>query len=136
MSEEAFQQGVPQPGPAPTPEASAEVKSDDKTMGMLCHLLALSGYFVPFGNFIGPLVIWLIKKDSSRFVDYHGKESLNFQINLLVYVLVSIPLFFCVVGIFTLIGALIYGLIIVIVASVSAYNGQWYRYPYIFRLIK
>lgn len=118
------------------PEPSVSISSDDKTWAMLAHLLTISGFVIPLGNIIAPLVIWLVKKETSKFVDYHGKESLNFQINILVYLLVSIPLVFCVVGIFTMIAASLYGLIMAIIAGINASSGQWYRYPYTFRLIK
>src|SRR5438067_1415460 len=55
--------------------------SEEKTWGMLCHLSTLLAYAAGGLTFIGPLVCWLIKKDTSKFVDYHGKESLNFQLN-------------------------------------------------------
>ena len=54
------------------------VSSDEKTMAMFCHLAAFAGVVIPFGNIIGPLVVWLIKKDSSPYIDYHGREALNF----------------------------------------------------------
>jgi len=54
---------------------------DDRTWAMLCHLSGLAGYVVPFGNIFGPLIIWLIKRDQSWFVDDQGKEALNFQIS-------------------------------------------------------
>ena len=59
--------------------------SEEKNYAMLAHLLALAGLILPFGSIIGPLVIWLIKKDESPFVDKNGKESLNFQISTTIY---------------------------------------------------
>src|SRR5262249_27012764 len=117
------------PPAGPTPNA------DERLWAMFAHLFALAGYFVPFGNVIGPLVVWLVKKDSSRFVDYHGKESLNFQINIILYVAISIPLIFCVIGIFTMIAAGIYGLIMIIIAAIKANSGEYYRYPFTFRIV-
>ncbi len=55
-------------------------EKDARTWAMLCHIGAFAGYIIPFGHIIAPLVIWLIKKDESPFVDDQGKESLNFQI--------------------------------------------------------
>lgn len=52
---------------------------------MLCHLTALSGFIVPFGNVLGPVVIWMMGKSDSQFVDEHGKASLNFQLSLTLY---------------------------------------------------
>src|SRR5215472_10802541 len=78
--------------------------SEEKTWAMLCHLSTLLSYFAGGLTFIGPLVCWLMKKDSSKFVDYHGKESLNFQLNILIYTLICLPLLCLVVGI-VLLGA-------------------------------
>src|SRR5262249_14131163 len=64
--------------PSDDRELSSEVTSDDRTMGMLCHLLGA------LLSWLGPLIIWMIKKDQSRFVDDQGKEALNFQITLLI----------------------------------------------------
>jgi uncharacterized Tic20 family protein len=76
-----------------------------------------------------------MKKDSSAFVDHHGREALNFQINILVYVLVCIPLLFCAVGIPLLEAVFIYNIVSVIVAGIKANSGEMFRYPFIFRLI-
>jgi uncharacterized Tic20 family protein len=123
MSQEGFQQGSPQPVEPAFVGPSVALTSDDKTWGMLAHLLSLAGYIgIPFGNVIAPLVVWLVKRDTSKFVDYHGKESLNFQINILVYLLVSIPLLFCIVGIFTMAAAYVYGVVMAIVAAIKANN--------------
>ena len=58
---------------------------------MLCHLSSLAGSVIPFGNIVGPLVVWLIKKDEYAFVDDQGKESLNFQISITIYTVVGHP---------------------------------------------
>ncbi len=105
--------------------------------GMLCHLTALLPFFgVPFGNVLGPLVVWLIKKDDYSFVDQQGKESLNFQISLLLYSIISVILIIVVVGIILLIGLLISYIMLVIVASIKTSNGEPYRYPFTIRFIK
>jgi uncharacterized Tic20 family protein len=64
--------------------------ADDKQWGMFAHLSALLGLLVGGFTFIGPLIVWLAKKDQSKYVDYHGKESLNFQLNILIYYLATI----------------------------------------------
>src|SRR5262249_2055038 len=103
---------------------------------------ALLGYFAAGLTFIGPLVCWLIKKDTSRYVDYHGKEALNFQINILVYAFACIAVLIAtcglgfVIAVPALIGMGIYNIIMPIIAGVNANSGQYYRYPAIFRLIK
>ena len=66
---------------APAPEGG--MSKDEKMWGMFCHLSALAGYIgIPFGNIIGPLIIWMVKKEQFKFVDDQGKESLNFQITI------------------------------------------------------
>ena len=109
---------------------------DERTFGMLSHLLALSGLFIPFGNIIGPLIIWLIKKDQYHFVNDQGKESLNFQISVLIYAIVSGILIFALVGLVLLAAVGIFALVMPIVASVRANEGVYYRYPLTIRLIK
>ena len=72
------------PEPAATLTSSQGVlTTDEKNIGMLAHLLVFSGYVVPFGNIIGPLVIYLIKKDESAYIRHHAVEALNFQISML-----------------------------------------------------
>ena len=68
--------------------SGGDLTADDKQWGMFCHLSSLAGFVVPGGNIIGPVVCWMMKKEESRFVDYHGKESVNFQISMLIYILI------------------------------------------------
>jgi uncharacterized Tic20 family protein len=109
---------------------------DDKTFGMLSHLLALAGCLIPLGNILGPLVIWLIKKDQSAFVNDQGKESINFQISITIYGIISAILIIVVIGILTSIALGIFWLVLIIVASVKANEGQLYRYPLTIRFLK
>jgi uncharacterized Tic20 family protein len=103
---------------------------------MLCHLTALAGYVgIPFGNVLGPLVVWLVKKNEYPSVEAYGKESLNFQISMLIYGIVSGLLCLVLIGIPLLIAVLITDLILVIVASIKASNGEFYRYPLTIRFI-
>ena len=120
--------GTDQRGPAYTGPAPSK---DDITMAMLCHLLAI------FTWFVGPLVIWLIKKDSSAFVDDQGKESLNFQLTTTIACAVCAPLI-CVFGIGALLIIAIHiaRLILTIIGTVNANKGVAYRYPLTWRMIK
>ncbi len=109
---------------------------DERLWGTLCHLISFSGYIIPFGSVLGPLIIWLIKKDEMPFVNDQGKESLNFQLTMLIAVIVSAILMLVFVG-FLLLGVLIiYQIIVVIIASIKANEGVLYRYPYTIRFIK
>jgi hypothetical protein len=111
-------------------------ESQERTWGMLCHLSALAGFIIPFGNIIGPLLIWLIKKDESSFVDDQGKEALNFQISITIYCLIAAMLILIIIGIFLLIGLGILALVLIIVASVKTNSGEKFRYPLTIRLIQ
>lgn len=115
---------------------SSEINKEERTWGMLCHLIAFVGIVVPFGNIIGPLVIWLIKKDEMPFVDDQGKESLNFQITMFIGVIIGVLLTFVLIGIPFLIALTIFWLVVVIIASVKANDGVAYRYPYAIRFLK
>jgi uncharacterized Tic20 family protein len=99
-------------------------------MGLLIHLLSL------VSGFLGPLVLWLVKRDQSAYLDHHGKESLNFQISLLVYWFGSIIAMFVLVGILFIPVLVILGLVMPIVAAVAANRGDYYRYPLTIRFIR
>lgn len=103
---------------------------------MACHLAALAGYIIPFGWIIGPLVVWLIKREESAYVDYHGKEALNFQISVLIYGIISVFLVFILIGIPILIALGIYQVVMIIIATIKASNGEYYRYPLTIRFLK
>ena len=134
MAEDETEQTMPEEG-----EVQA-VQGTDKqayTWGMLCHLAALAGFIgIPFGNVIGPLVIWLIKKDEFAFVDDNGKESLNFQISVTICALVAAILIVVVIGIFLLIALAVADLVFIIMAAVKASKGETYRYPLSIKFLK
>ena len=110
---------------------------NEKQWGMLTHLAALATLIgIPFGNIIGPLIIYLIKKDEFEFVDDQGKEVLNFQITWSIIFIVSAILIFVGIGVLMLIGFGIAWLVLVIVGTVAANNGQYYRYPFTYRFLK
>jgi uncharacterized Tic20 family protein len=104
---------------------------------VLCHATALAGFFVPWaGHILGPLIVWLVKRGDSAEIDAHGKESINFQISMLIYNLVAGILCLVLIG-FVILGILhLLNLVLVIVASIQASEGKLYRYPLAIRLIK
>ena len=120
----------------PAMDQQAVTDKDSKTWGLLCHLVALAGFIIPFGNIVGPLVIWLIKKDEMPFVDDQGKESLNFQISMTIYTLIAGLLIFAFIGFVLLPAVAILNLVFIVIASVKANQGIRYRYPLCIRLIK
>jgi len=121
------------PPASPPPSSSS---NDVKMWAMFCHLSALAGYLIPFGNIVGPLVIWQIKKNEFPLVDDQGKEALNFQITVALAAIVCFLLMFVVVGIFLLMALGITNLIFIIIAGLRANQGESYRYPFSLRLVK
>ncbi len=128
----------PEPeAPSAAPDASAEgLSKDAKMFGMLCHLAALAGFVIPFGNVIGPLVIWLIKKDEFPFVDDQGKEALNFQITMAIAGVICIALAFVLIGLILAPLLFLAWVVLTILGAVKANNGEKHRYPFAIRLIK
>ena len=107
--------------------------SDDRTWGLLVHLSPYVAWLLGGMTFLGPLIIWLIKKDQSPFMDDQGKEALNFQISLWLAIVICCV---TVIGILLVPIVAIAGLIYHIIAGMEANKGIYYRYPYILRLIK
>jgi uncharacterized Tic20 family protein len=115
---------------------STSTSSNVRTWTVLCHASALAGFFVPWaGHIVGPLVVWLVKRGESADIDTHGKESLNFQISMLIYSLISGVLCLILIGFFLLALLHLLNLILVIIASIQASEGKLYRYPITIRLI-
>jgi uncharacterized Tic20 family protein len=144
--EEDFAKPTPQepdPGtPPPIPEqpqpAGTPPDKDACLWATFTHLAAFAGLLgIPFGSIIGPLVLWLIKKNEMPFVDYSGKEALNFQISITIYMIASLPLL-CG-GPLVLVAWIPLGIVAVIftiIAAIKANNGEYYRYPITIRIIK
>lgn len=107
----------------------------DRTWDVLCHVSALAGFVVPFGNILGPLILWLVKKNELPSVDAHGKESLNFQISVTIYMAVAAVLMLVLIGFFLMIGLAIAAIVLVVIAAIKASNGELYRYPLTIRFI-
>ncbi|GAB3690290.1 DUF4870 domain-containing protein [Spirosoma flavus] len=130
---------IPPPPTPPPPYSSAPValsESDERMWAMLAHLVALPGSFFLIGTVLGPLIIWQIYKDKSAYVDYHGKESVNFQITMALAAAISILLMFVLIGfvLITIVG--IVWVVFTVIAGIKANNGEYYRYPLTIRFIK
>lgn len=110
--------------------------SEESNMAFLAHLIAFSGFFVPFGGFLGPLVVWLTKKDESEYIDFHGKESVNFNLSMMIYFFISCILCLVIIGFFMLFALCIFRFVVTIIASIKAKDGEYYEYPLNLRLIK
>jgi uncharacterized protein len=106
--------------------------SDDRVLGLLSHLLAI----VPGIGILGPLVIYLLKRGQSSFVEENAKESLNFQITVILAFIISGILMVVWIG-FILMAILgVAELVLVIIATIRASENKIYRYPFNLRLIK
>lgn len=119
-----------------TSQNDEAVSQDDRNLGMLCHLIALVGLLIPFGNILGPLVIWLVKKDQSSFVDTEGKEALNFNITVAIAGFVSFLLMAVAIGFVLVVIVAIFWIVMAIVAASKASSGEHYRYPLTIRLVQ
>lgn len=128
------------------PSVGAPVQ-DERQWAMFAHLSALLGWLVTsgvggWGSFLGPLVIWLIKKDTMPFVADQAREALNFNLTVSAIFLVLLILSVLTLGIgflVTLPIMLIVGLaalVLVIMAALKANEGVAYRYPFALRLVK
>ena len=119
---------------------------DDKarTWAIISYLSALIVLLgIPFGNILGPFIVWLFTKDKYPTVDDQGKEAMNFQISMTIYF--ALALFIAIVFTPVLIGILFYpvaaaiaiaDIVLTVIATVKASNNELYRYPITIRLIK
>lgn len=112
-------------------------QKEERMWAMLSHLCALVGFVgIPLGNILGPLVIWLIKKNEIPLVDTEGKEALNFQITVTVCAVFAYFLAFTFIGFLLILPFFVVDVILVVMAAVKVYNGEKFRYPFTVRLIK
>lgn len=118
------------------PDVITRAKSDETMWAMFCHLGGLFGIVFPFGNIIVPLVIWLVHRDKYPLVDDQGKEAVNFQISLSIYLIASALMILVVIGFVQLIVLLIFALVVTVSAAIQASKGGKYRYPFTIRFIQ
>ena len=132
-----------QPPPPPQYEAGPvetepiETDKNAKLWAMLAHLSAFLIFLsIPFANIAGPLIIWLTKKDQMPFVDNHAKESLNFQISIIIYFVIALSSICIGIGVILIPAVAIFNVVFVIIAAIKANEGMTYRYPLCIRFIK
>lgn len=118
------------------PEVLGPDGDPERNWAMACHLSAFAGYFIPFGNVLGPLVVWLFKGQHYALVDRCGREALNFQISMTLYILVASLLIVVVIGVPLLIGLAVFNLVMIIVATVKTRSGEDFRYPITIRFFR
>ncbi|MDG5492945.1 DUF4870 domain-containing protein [Psychroserpens sp. SPM9] len=142
-----------------------------KNIATFIHLSTFSRFIIPLGNYIGPIVLWMVNKDKSEFVDRHGKQAINFQISILLYTLIigtltipffifkffngldfidfhgfhdfhinigePSPLLFITGGLgFLAIIGFILELVLIVIASLKARDGELYDYPLTINFLK
>lgn len=130
-------QAPPPPGSQPGGSPS-ELSSTTRNWAMAAHLSALVGalFGVGFLVFVGPLVVWLVKREEHPFIAGHAREALNFNISVLIYAVVCLLLALVLIGIPLLVALFVFWLVVTIMASVRAANGQDYRYPLTIRFVR
>lgn len=105
------------------------LSESERNWAMFCHLSAFAGFFFPFGSIIGPLICWISRREESTWINENGKASLNFQLSILLYTVLAVPLCFILIGIpiVVLLGTL--KIICIIIASIRASKGEEFKYP-------
>ena len=139
-------ESAPPPPPPPAsepPGSSSGIGSDQRQWAMFAHLSALLGLVTGIGAIVGPLVIWLVKRETMPFVDDQGKEALNFNITMfgtaMVLWIVGTILLVILIGFLFYLAAFAVGvfwLVMTIIAAIKANEGVAYRYPLTLRLVK
>jgi len=133
---ERTQPGVQEQGSAGARRPSAMSADSEQTWATFCHLGSFAGYVFPLGNILAPLILWLVKKDESDLIDDQGRESVNFQISMLIYYIVSALLSCIIIGLLLLAALAVFNIVVVIIGSVRANRGERYRYPLCIRFIR
>jgi uncharacterized Tic20 family protein len=118
-------------------DVTATPGAQERNWAVFAHLSALFGLIVwGIGSVLGPLVVWLIKKDEMPFLDDQGREALNFQITVFLAGLVCSALIFVLIGLPLLFALGVFDLVFVVIGAIKASEGVAYRYPVNLRLIK
>jgi len=113
-----------------------EPTDDELSLATFAHLGSLAGCIFPIASIVLPLVIWLVKREESEYVDIQAKEALNFQISMMIMFIVAALLCFILIGIPILIGLVVFDIVVSIIAAIKAKEGKYYEYPLNFRFIQ
>ena len=109
----------------------------ERVWGSFCHLAAFAGLIIPFGGMVlGPLALWLLRKENSRLVDREGKKAMNFQLSMFVYLLMGLALTQFYLGYAVLALLVCLNVVCIVAASVKTNNGEDFQYPLVVRFIK
>jgi uncharacterized Tic20 family protein len=118
-------------------EPSDRLDKSVRNWAMGCHMIALVGLLGNgIGFVVGPIILWLIKREDHPFIDEQGKEAVNFQITMCIALFVSALLMFVAIGFVLLPIVAIVDVVLTIVAGLKAADGEHYRYPFAVRIIK
>ena len=123
------------PDPAAPASSPSMPSAEERNWALFAHLSAFAGCLIPFGSILGPLIIWLVKKDQMPFVNDQGREALNFQITMAIAMVVSAVLILILIGLVLIWAVVVFDVVFIIIAAVKASNGEHYRYPISLRLI-
>lgn len=107
-----------------------------KQWTLITHLSGFAGFIFPLGNIIGPLLIWLLKREQSPLLEEHAREALNFQISISIYAIIASILLVAVIGFVLLPILIVVQIALMIKAALAADRGEFYRYPITIRFIK
>ena len=110
-------------------EENRLLTESERNWAMLCHLSAFAGFFFPFGGIIGPLIFWLSRRDDSTWVNLNGRAALNFNLSMLLYMVLAIPLMIILIGIPIVICLGILKIVCITIGSIKAARGEIFRYP-------
>ncbi len=147
------------------------IDNHQKNIATFIHLSTFSRFIIPFGNFIGPLILWITNKEKSEFIDAHGKQAINFQISVFLYAIIlgtlTIPFFIFGLfehldffdfntlsnfhfnfrkpspllyitgglGVLAVLGFIL-ELVFIVIASLKARDGEYYKYPLTIKFLK
>jgi len=126
----------PVPSPSSQPPAIPPNPSADNSLAVLMQLLGFAGFVFPMGNILAPLILWLIKRSDSPYLDRAGKEAINFQISYTIYAIVAGLLCFVLVGFLIIPVVFVAWIVLMVVAAVKTSNGEEYKYPFTIRLLQ
>jgi uncharacterized Tic20 family protein len=122
--------------PAIQAATAAVVDEAARNSAVAAHLSTFAGLVVPFGSVIGPLAVWLTRRDRDPFIDQAGREALNFGISVAIYGVVVLVAAMMLVGIPLLMVGVVAWVVLASLAAVKASQGQPYRYPLTLRLVR
>lgn len=112
------------------------ISKEERDWAMYCHLSAMLVLIFPYAHIIAPLILWMMKRESSTFIDDQGKEALNYNLSIMIYLTIAGISSCLFIGVPVFVGLVLFDLVIMVVAGIQASKGIYYRYPITIRFIK